>query len=125
MRLHHVAVVCGSRENADLFYRDLLGLKPVKDQVIDRNLSEEIFGMACDCRIIFYANERFAVEVFVPAGPVERRASFRHICLVVPDLAGFETACRDAGMDVKRIARGEGHLTFVRDPDGNLFEIKE
>ncbi len=124
MRLHHVAIVCRSRKNADLFYQDLLGLTAVRDQTIGPALSQEIFGKACECRIVLYGNADFAIEVFIPAEPSVEGSRFSHVCLTMADRAAFEAACEDAGITVRRIPRGNGYLTFVKDPDGNLFEIK-
>jgi len=35
MKLQHVALVCGSEDSADRFYRGLLGLKRIKSAVLN------------------------------------------------------------------------------------------
>ncbi|MBW2340715.1 MAG: hypothetical protein JRF50_10300 [Deltaproteobacteria bacterium] len=81
MRLNHVAVVCSSQENADRFYEGVLGLQKIKTSPLSEELARQIFDSPQKCQIILYASETFAVEVFVPASPPEKKAPFAHLCL--------------------------------------------
>ena len=47
-----------------------------------------------------------------------------HICLEVDDLDSFLKKCRSMDINVSRIPKGDATITFIRDDDGNLFEIK-
>ena len=125
MKLHHVAVVCSSRENSDRFYKGLLGLKEIKSAMLDKKLAGQIFDIACESQLILYANEDFTVEVFVPASAFEKVNTFVHICLEVEDREEFAAKCQAIGVVVKRIPKGDSMLIFAEDYDGNLFEIKE
>lgn len=125
MNIHHFAVVCGSIENADKFYGDILGLEKIKDTAISQDLSEKIFDIACESRLLLYSNPHFAVEVFVIAGGRKQNPSFEHFCLAVEDKQGFIEKCQAGGCDVNIIPKDDYFLTFIRDFDGNLFEIKE
>jgi catechol 2,3-dioxygenase-like lactoylglutathione lyase family enzyme len=125
MRLHHVAVICSSQENADRFYEGVLGLQKTRTSPLSEELGRQIFNIAQKCQIILYANETFAVEVFVPASFPEKRAPFLHLCLEVENGEAFIGKCQEMALPVKRIEKGDSLLTFVQDYDGNLFEIKE
>ena len=125
MRLHHVAVVCSSQENADRFYEDVLGLQKIKTSPLSEELARQIFDIAQKCQMILYASETFAVEVFVPSSPPKKRAPFLHLCLEVENRQEFIGRCQEMALPVKRIEKGDSLLTFVQDFDGNLFEIKE
>ncbi len=125
MRLEHAALVCGSQKKAETFYQGILGLRKAKSQTLDREMAKKIFDQPFACDITLYKNQDLAVEVFVPHGEVEiRPGGFSHLCLKVDDREAFMEACRDAGLEVRRIPRGDGFLVFVKDFDGNLFEIK-
>lgn len=124
MRLHHVAVACSSQENAERFYGGVLGLGKTKESLLSEALAERIFHIAEKCQIIFYANETLSVEVFVPSSPVRTAPSFAHLCLEVESRDEFIGRCREMGLAVNLIPKGESQLIFVRDYDGNLFEIK-
>ncbi len=125
MRLHHVAVVCSSQENADRFYEGVLGLQKIKTSPLSEELGGQIFDIAQKCQIILYANETFAVEVFVAASPPEKRVPFVHLCLEVENREDFVERCQEMALPVNQITKGDSLLTFVQDFDGNLFEIKE
>jgi catechol 2,3-dioxygenase-like lactoylglutathione lyase family enzyme len=125
MRLNHVAVVCSSEKSADDFYQDILGLRRIKSSVLSQDLARQIFGIDRECQMLVYGNDRFIAEVFVAADPAGRGASFEHVCLEVEDVEEFVKRCEARGVTVNRVPKGARLLTFVKDYDGNLFEIKE
>ncbi len=125
MRLHHVGLVCSSQERADRFYGGILGLAKIKTSELTEDVMEQIFHTPQRCLMIFYGNNGLAVEVFVPEESPAKKASFEHICLEVKEREAFLTKCRDHGLEVRRIPKGDTSLIFVADYDGNLFEIKE
>ena len=124
MKLHHVAVVCHSQENADRFYGEILGLKQIKSFTLNRELVDQIFDVNCECQMILYGNENFAVEVFVTSVHPEKVNPFVHLCIEVENKEKLAENCQAKGLETKRISRGDGSLIFVKDYDGNLFEIK-
>lgn len=125
MRLHHVAVVCSSQENADRFYGSILGLHKIKASLLSEDFAEAIFHIAQKCTVVAYGNENMVVEVFVPESPPENRAPFVHLCLEVENREEFARKCRDMALSVNRIKKEDSLLVFVADYDGNLFEVKE
>jgi catechol 2,3-dioxygenase-like lactoylglutathione lyase family enzyme len=125
VKLHHIGVVCRSQENADRFYRKILGLAKIKASLLSEDLAEAIFHVAQRCTVITYGNENMLVEVFVPETPAENRTPFAHLCLELEDREEFIQKCRDMALTVNRIKKGDSMLVFVADYDGNLFEVKE
>ena len=125
MRLHHVAVLCGSRENADRFYANILGLRKIKASLLSEDLADALFNIAQRCAVVLYGNETMVIEVFVPESPAEKGSSFVHLCLEVENRQEFAGKCRDSGLMVNWVERGDSLLMFVSDYDGNLFEVKE
>lgn len=125
MRLHHVGLVSSSQERADRFYEGILGLEKIKALELTEDFTEQIFHIPQRCLMIFYGNDGFAVEVFVPEEFPAREAPFEHICLEINDREAFLKKCQDNGLEVRRIPKGDTSLTFVADYDGNLFEVKE
>lgn len=125
MRLNHVALVCNSEQSADDFYQGILGLRRIRSSVLSQDLARRIFGIDRECQMLVYGNDRFIVEVFVAADSPGRAASFEHVCLEVEDVEEFVKSCEARGVTVNRVPKGDRLLTFVKDFDGNLFEIKE
>lgn len=125
MRLHHAAVVCGSRETAERFYRGVLGLNLLKTSRLSLELSEKIFQKRQECEFLLFGNGEVVIEVFIDGQASERTASFEHLCLEVAEREAFMDRCRAADLKVNLIPKGESLLAFLEDYDGNLFEIKE
>ena len=125
MRLNHVALVCSSEENADDFYGGILALERMRTSVLPKDLARQIFGIDRECQMLLYGNGRFTAELFVAEDLPGGETSFEHVCLEVEDVEAFVVECEAGGVRVNRVLKGERLLTFVRDFDGNLFEIKQ
>ncbi|MCP4749410.1 MAG: hypothetical protein GY866_00820 [Proteobacteria bacterium] len=125
MFLNHVAQVCSSEEKSDRFYCELLGLDKMQPKVLSSDLSNKIFDLDKEYTIINYAGEHLKFEIFI-----SRRKDFvdrplGHVCLEIEDLNAFLERCAAMEIDILRIPKGEALLTFIKDYDGNMFEIKQ
>ena len=124
MKLHHAAVAARTEENADTFFQGLLGLGRIKASTLQADLASRIFGIDCECGLLLYGNEDFAVEVIVTDPLPEQKETFTHLCLEVEEREKFIERCRSAGLEIRLVPKGESLLCFIRDLDGNLYEIK-
>ena len=125
MRLHHAAVVCRSEENADRFYQGVLGLKRMKSSNAGKDLIQQIFDIPLECQFVFYGNENIGFEVFIHSQKTRKSRHFEHLCLELENRDAFMAKCRAHGLEVREIPKGETMLVFIKDYDGNIFEIKE
>ncbi len=125
MNLRHVGMVCSSEENADRFFGGALGLRKAEPKTLPRALSAALFDIDRELAVINYTGVGVHFEVFIDARASRRAAHAEHVCLEVSDLAAFLARARDAGAAVIQVPKGGALLTFIRDTDGNLFEIKE
>lgn len=125
MNLRHVALVCSSQENADRLFSHVLGLKKSEPKMLSRVLSKAIFDVDAELPVINYTNDHLHFEVFVDDQHPRQARRIEHTCLAVGDLLAFVQKCRDSGVTVIQVPKGDSLLTFIRDSDGNLFEIKE
>lgn len=125
MILSHVALTCSSEDNCDRFYKDILGLNKVRSFVVSSELVLNIFGMEGECRVIDYRNDELAFEIFLVGG-VEVERGFNHVCLEVEDRDGLIEKCIEMGFQVVKLPKGSDDIyLFIRDFDGNLFEVKK
>lgn len=124
MNLNHVALVARSQEHADRFYEGILKLKKIKVSRLSSDLARQIFGLDLECPFVLYGNDQFGFEIFITDQIAVGSTAVSHVCLHIGDREAFITACRSAGVEVLLIPRGDSQLCFVRDLDGNLFEIK-
>ena len=124
MKLNHVALVCSSEQRADDFYQGVLELKRIRSFVLPRELARQIFEIDDECRVLVYGDSRFAAEVFLAKPAPGRGTSFEHIGIEVKNIEEFVKRCEAMQVEVNRVPKGDRLLTFVKDYDGNLFEIK-
>ena len=124
--LHHIGLCCRTAERADRFYGEVLGLEFLGTKSVPAELSRSLFGIDRELPIRNYSNGRLYVEIFLiedadPAAPPPPA----HICLETDDLTRLLERCRDFDIPVIRASKGDSWVTFIRDGDGNLFEVKQ
>jgi catechol 2,3-dioxygenase-like lactoylglutathione lyase family enzyme len=125
MLLRHAALTSNSEKNSDKFFKNLLGLEKSEPKTLPRALSKAIFGIDSELQIINYLDEYVHFEIFICSHSMNRVRQIEHVCLEADDLQGFLKKCRNLGVEVSQIPKGDRTLTFIRDFDGNLFEIKQ
>ena len=125
MRLHHVALACSSPERAERFYHDILGLSKIKTFRLSKELSEQIFEISHEYEMITYGSDLFIIELFITPPSKIEVGVVNHFCLQVDDREELLKKCESVGLEVKRIKKEDSIVTFIKDFDGNLIEIKE
>ncbi|MEW5909366.1 MAG: VOC family protein [Thermodesulfobacteriota bacterium] len=126
MEIKHIGMASSSEENGDLFYRDLLGLKKIGSRKVSADLAKKIFGIDSPLLIINYGDENTQFELFIsPQHPENVSARVDHICIQVPDRNRFFEKCRRLNLEILEIRKADGSsIYFIKDFDGNRFEIK-
>jgi catechol 2,3-dioxygenase-like lactoylglutathione lyase family enzyme len=126
MRIGHIALISSSEEKANRFYKEALGLKELRSTVIPASLSKSLFSIDQEFKVIDFGNEQIKFEVFI--GNHEKAFPLRkvdHICLEVEDREAFLEKCVGMGFEVLQVPKGDSLVTFLKDGESNLFEIKE
>jgi len=124
MILKHVALVCGSEDNSNKFYGQLLGLTKIDSKILPRELSRQIFKMDSELKIINYADDDIHFEIFITSRKSLNHKRIEHVCIEIGEMELFLEKCQSMGVNVLKIPKGDKLLVFVTDYDGNLFEIK-
>ena len=124
MDLIHIAITCSSEEKADRFYAGLLGLKKSDPEFLTKEISSAIFGLDAGVKKIYYTGESILLEIFIYSRFDHKSRLFDHVCFEVESLEGFLEKCRLSAVDIIRVPKGDYLVTFIKDFDGNLFEIK-
>ena len=122
MDLLHVALACSSEDRADAFYVGLLGLRKSAPKIVAAEICRAIFGLDRELTAINYIGGSANFEVFICPEAAGRVA---HACVGVEDPPALLRKCEEAQVEIIRVPKGESLITFLRDADGNLFEIKE
>jgi len=124
MLLRHIALTCSSEKKSDRFYKNLLGLEKSEPKILPTPLSKAIFDVDCELMMIHYQDEQVHFEIFITGHSTHVDRHIEHVCLEVDNLQNFLKRCRDLDVETFQIPKGDRTLTFIRDYDGNLFEIK-
>lgn len=124
MILRHVALTCSSEENSDRFYKDLLGLKKLEPKILPSSLSRTIFNIDNELRMINYTGKAVHFEIFIAKDSKRSANPIAHVAIEIDDQEAFLKKCAELDVNVSQIPRGDRTLIFIRDFDGNLFEIK-
>lgn len=124
MVLKHVALVCGSKENSDKFYEQLLGLAKINTKILPRELSRQIFDLDSELEIINYADDTIHFEIFINGKESIDVKRIEHVCIEIEEIKAFIKKCRSMGVKILQIPKGDKLLVFIKDYDGNLFEIQ-
>jgi catechol 2,3-dioxygenase-like lactoylglutathione lyase family enzyme len=125
MRTVHVGLAASSEENADRFFRDLLGLKKEEPKTISQQVSKAVFGIAEDLRVVNYTGNGSHFEVFIHGTGVRKNGAAEHVCVEIDELDKFLEKSRSMNVQILRVPKGDAILSFVYDLDGNCFELKQ
>jgi len=120
-KIHHIALTYEKREEADIFFSKILGLKLTKSSILSEKLTEEIFKIKEETVIDVYSNDSSYFEIFI--SKVKNKHIFDHICIKVDDKERFIKKCKENKIKPIYIKKGEKTLLFVKDYAGNLFEV--
>ena len=125
MLLNHVGLVSSSEEKSDRFFSDVLGLEKTRTSLLSAELSARLFGIDEDLTLLHYGNGDLLFEVFVASRSDLAPHVVNHVCLEVPERSAFLERCAALGVAIVEVPKGESVVIFVKDYDGNLYEIKE
>ncbi len=124
MLLKHVALTYRSEKNSDRFFKHLLGLEKEEPKALAPSLGKAIFDVDAELLMINYRSKDMHFEIFITEQPASPANQIDHVCLQVKDLRAFVNKCHHLGMEVIQVPKGDRALTFMRDDEGHLFEIK-
>ncbi len=124
MVLDHIGIVNKSEEDALRFYRDILGLDKIKDSVSTADLSEQLFLISKDIKMIVFGKGRVKVEIFILPEFIHPSPNIPHLGLQVKDIQELLERVEQAGARVITGKRSDKTVYFIQDFSGNLIEVK-
>ena len=124
MRYLHTMVRITDIEQSLRFYRDLLGLKEIRRTEHEKGRFTLIFLAASEDVAAAKANAAPCIELTYNWDPETYTGgrNFGHLAYEVDDIYGYCQKLMDNGVTINRPPR-DGHMAFVRSPDGISFEI--
>ena len=124
MQLNHVGIINRSEEQVLKFYVDFLGLKKTKESFLAPALSEQLFSVSKELKVLVVENEGIKIEVFISDFQPEN-PNFTHFAVMVDSLS--ELTERAKQFDAKVIIGKHKDKTvyFLKDFSGNIIEVKQ
>ncbi|MBB3980062.1 lactoylglutathione lyase [Rhizobium azooxidifex] len=124
MRYLHTMVRVTDIEQSLRFYRDLMGFVETRRIENDKGRFTLIFLAAPEDVAAARANAAPCIELTYNWDPETYAGgrNFGHLAYEVDDIYGFCQKLMDNGVAINRPPR-DGHMAFVRSPDGISFEI--
>jgi len=123
MKLEHIALSVSDHKEIEKFYSNILGMKQIKNFVLGKDLAASIFGINEKINVFLLQKDKVVFEIFITSE--YRIKAFDHICLSINNREDLINKVLLSGYEVIRIEREFFDLIFIRDKDGNTFEIKE
>ncbi len=128
MYIKHIALECSSEEKSDRFYGGLLNLEKKGSKSLPLSLSQQLFNSDKEYQMVNYADDTSHFEIFINPSKEPRGKTGNplvdHICLEVDDRKSFLNQCMEMGVDIINVKKEDKEIIFIKDFDGNLFEIK-
>ncbi len=124
MRYLHTMVRVADIEQSLHFYRDLMGFVETRRMENEKGRFTLIFLAASEDVAAAKANVAPCIELTYNWDPETYTGgrNFGHLAYEVDDIYGYCQKLMDNGVTINRPPR-DGHMAFVRSPDGISFEI--
>lgn len=123
MKLEHIALSVSDHQEVEKFYMYVLGMKQIKNFVLRKDLAANIFGINKEIAVFLLQKDKVVFEIFVTTE--YRKQKFDHVCISIKNREEFINKAMINEYEVIRIKREIFDLIFVKDKDGNIFEVKE
>lgn len=123
MLLNHVGIANESEEKAVRFYHGLLGFEKTREFVVSTKLSEQLFSVSQEIRVLVFEKEGVKLEVFICPGCKQPSPDYGHIGFFLDDFFAIKEKAQQMGVLVVG-STDEKTVYFLKDFSGNLIEIK-
>jgi catechol 2,3-dioxygenase-like lactoylglutathione lyase family enzyme len=137
-RTDHVGISVSNLQRSIRFYCDGLGMKVLEEESFEGSQYDQILGLQnAKGRVAILKVDQLQLELFEFLRPEPRTADpdrpvcdqgLTHFCIEVTDLEGVCEQLKAAGARFHSpplLFFGTTRATYVRDPDGNVFELIE
>lgn len=127
MSCDHIGILTKDAESLERFYCDKLGFQKEKETVLSGPITKTLFDVDCDVTFVRVFQDDFKLEIFQPEEDVKfdrGKVGFHHFGLVVGDKDQFLKEMGERGVPIIEIKRNDHSVYFIKDPDGNLIEVR-
>ena len=131
MAIQHVGITVSDWDRATHFYSNVLGLPKIRSFVISAGEMLAMYGINSKSRVDVYRVGNDAIEII----SCEKRNIIRnkqrtdqygicHFGMRVRERKRFSDSLKDKGVEVITLMREGREKVYVKDPDGNIIELR-
>jgi len=125
----HIGIFTNHAQRLLSFYVKKMGFKEVGEEILPKSIMKSIFGIASECRFITLAASRARIELFqlLPARLKKKEKTFtgyNHWGYVVDNREKFCRQLEKKKVRIIKVLRKDHFVYFIKDPDGNMIEIR-
>ncbi|MCP4254639.1 MAG: VOC family protein [Candidatus Scalindua sp.] len=124
MQLNHVGIINKSEVQALKFYVDFLGLEKTREMLLPLELSEQLFSVAKEIKVLVVENKELKIEVFISDFQPEN-PNFTHFAVMVDSLSDLTERAKQFDAEVIIGKHKDKTVYFLKDFSGNLIEVKQ
>ncbi len=124
MELNHVGIINKSEEQALKFYNEFLGLKKTKEMLLVQELSEQLFSVSKEIKVMVFENEGLKIEIFISDFQPEN-PNFTHFGIMVDSLPEITERAWQFNADLIIGKHKDKTVYFLKDFSGNIIEVKQ
>jgi catechol 2,3-dioxygenase-like lactoylglutathione lyase family enzyme len=125
MLLNHIGIINSSEEQAARFYRDFLGFEITKEAFVPQELSEQLFAVSQDVKMMVFEKNGIKIEIFIFPDYKPSTPEFRHIGFLLDNFSEIIEKAPKAGIELVIGKTKEKTVYFIKDFAGNLIEVKK
>jgi catechol 2,3-dioxygenase-like lactoylglutathione lyase family enzyme len=119
-----VGVMNETEEQAVRFYVDFLEFEKTKESVIPPDLSQQLFSVSRDIKLLLFERNNIKIEVFICPDCKLPSPDFTHIGLLLENFSAVLEKATQTGVEIIIGKTKEKTVYFIKDFSGNLIEIK-
>ncbi|MFQ5962807.1 MAG: VOC family protein [Candidatus Scalinduaceae bacterium] len=124
MKLNHIGIINKSEEQALPFYKDFLGLEKTKEIILSPELSEQLFSLSQEVKVLVFENDGIKIEVFISDFQLAH-PNFTHFGIMVDNFSEITEKAKRSNVDLIIGKHKEKTVYFLKDFSGNLIEVKQ
>ncbi|HHT9115938.1 MAG: VOC family protein [Planctomycetes bacterium] len=124
MELNHLGVTNKSAEQAIRFYQDFLGLEKTREIILPPELSEQLFSLSQEIKVLVFEKPGIKIEVFI-SDFQHANPNLTHFGLMLDNISEVTEKAQRSHVDLIIGKHKDKTVYFLKDFSGNLIEIKQ
>jgi methylmalonyl-CoA/ethylmalonyl-CoA epimerase len=124
MLLNHVGIINESEEKAVRFYQNFLGFKKTREFVVSAKLSEQVFSVPQEIKVLVFERDGIKLEVFICPKCRQSFPDYSHFGLLLDDFTAIKKKAEQTEVELIVGKTEKKTVYFLKDFSDNLIEIK-